>query len=150
LNELMLREHPRGAGPLVGVQVRYLIGSAHGWLGGLGFGASALQLKDRDRWNGWDGEGRQKHLHRIVGLSRFLILPMVACHNLASRVLAMALRQFPRGMANTHQVCVMDREEDFFELFPDSRHRRVDMGKGQDYLHDPVIRVPGRPPAITP
>ena len=29
-NELMLREHPRGAGPLVGAQVRYLIGSAHG------------------------------------------------------------------------------------------------------------------------
>jgi hypothetical protein len=94
-NELMLREHPRGAGPLVGVQVRYLIGSAHGWLGGLGFGASALQLKDRDRWIGWDGEGRQKHLHRIVGLSRFLIRPMVACHNLASRVLGMALRRLP-------------------------------------------------------
>ena len=94
-NELMEREHPRGAGPLVGVQVRYLIGSAHGWLGGLGFGASALQLKDRDRWIGWDGEGRQKHLHRIVGLSRFLIRPMVACHNLAWRVLGMALRQLP-------------------------------------------------------
>jgi hypothetical protein len=95
-NELMVREHPRGAGPLVGVQVRYLIGSAHGWLGGLGFGASALQLQDRDRWIGWDEEGRQKHLHRIVGLSRFLIRPMVACHNLASRVLAMALRQCNR------------------------------------------------------
>jgi hypothetical protein len=94
-NELMEREHPRGAGPLVGVQVRYLIGSAHGWLGGLGFGASALQLKDRDRWIGWDSEGRQKQLHRIVGLSRFLIRPMVACHNLASRVLGMALRQLP-------------------------------------------------------
>mgnify|MGYP000116731119 CR=1 FL=1 len=94
-NELMAREHPRGAPALVGVQVRYLIGSAHGWLGGLGFGASALQLKDRDRWIGWDGEGRQGHLHRIVGLSRFLIRPMVVCHNLASRVLAMALRQLP-------------------------------------------------------
>ena len=94
-NELMLGEHPRGAGPLVGVQVRYLIGSAHGWLGGLGFGASALQLKDRDRWIGWDAEGRQKHLHRIVGLARFLIRPMVACRNLASRVLGMALRELP-------------------------------------------------------
>jgi hypothetical protein len=29
-NELMIREHPRGAGPLVGAQIRYLIGSAHG------------------------------------------------------------------------------------------------------------------------
>jgi hypothetical protein len=94
-NELMAREHPRGAPALIGVQMRYLIGSAHGWLGGLGFGASALQLKDRDRWIGWDSEGRQKHLHRIVGLSRFLIRPTVTCHNLASRVLAMALRRLP-------------------------------------------------------
>ena len=49
-NELMGREHPRGAGPLVGRQLRYLIGSAHGWLGGLGVGAAALQLAPRDRW----------------------------------------------------------------------------------------------------
>jgi hypothetical protein len=48
-NELMIREHPQGAGPLVGRQVRYLVGSAHGWLGGLGFAAPALQLADRDR-----------------------------------------------------------------------------------------------------
>ena len=40
-------------------------------------------------------KGRQKHLHRIVGLSRFLIRPMVACPNLASRALGMALRQLP-------------------------------------------------------
>ena len=33
-NELMLCEHPQGAGPLVGAQIRYLIGSEHGWLGG--------------------------------------------------------------------------------------------------------------------
>ena len=35
-NELMIREHRQGAGPLVGRQVRYLVGSAHGWLGGSG------------------------------------------------------------------------------------------------------------------
>ncbi len=32
-NELMLCEHPQGGGPLVGAQMRYLIGSEHGWLG---------------------------------------------------------------------------------------------------------------------
>ena len=31
-NEMMIREHPRGHGPLVGRQVRYLIESEHGWL----------------------------------------------------------------------------------------------------------------------
>ncbi len=58
----MLREHPQGAGPLVGAQMRYLIGSAHGWLGGLGFAAAALQLADRDRWIGWDVATRREHL----------------------------------------------------------------------------------------
>ena len=92
----MCREHPRGAGPLVGRQLRYLIGSEHGWLGGLGVGAAALQLADRDRWIGWDVAQRHLHLHRVVGLSRFLIRPSVHCHNLASRVLSWGLARLPR------------------------------------------------------
>jgi hypothetical protein len=92
-NELMIREHPQGAGPLVGRQVRYLIGSAHGWLGGFGFAAPALQLGDRDRWIGWDSEQRRAHLHGVVCLSRFLIRPQVECRNLASRLLSMSLKQ---------------------------------------------------------
>ena len=91
-NEMMLCEHPQGAGPLVGAQMRYLIGSEHGWLGGFGFGAAALQLRDRDQWIGWDAATRLQHLHRVVGMSRFLIRQSVRCHNLASRVLGMALR----------------------------------------------------------
>src|SRR3990172_1936967 len=92
-NEMMLCEHPQGAGPLVGAQMRYLIGSEHGWLGGLGFGAAAIQLADRDRWIGWDVQTRRAQLHRIVGMSRFLIRPSVRCQNLASRVLGMVLRR---------------------------------------------------------
>jgi hypothetical protein len=92
-NELMIREHPQGAGPLVGRQVRYLIGSAHGWLGGFGFAAPALQLADRDGWIGWDGEQRRAHLHGVVCLSRFLIRPRVECRNLASRLLSMSLQR---------------------------------------------------------
>jgi hypothetical protein len=97
--ELMVREHPRGAGPLVGRQLRYLIGSAHGWLGGLGFGAAALQLAPRDRWIGWSVPQRRAHLHRVVGLGRFLIRPSVHCHNLASRVLRLALAALPQDFA---------------------------------------------------
>src|SRR3972149_5259506 len=92
-NEMMLCEHPQGAGPLVGAQMRYLISSEHGWLGGLGFGAAAIQLADRDRWIGWDVAKRREHLHRVVGMSRFLIRASVRCHNLASRVLGMVLRR---------------------------------------------------------
>lgn len=92
-NEMMIREHPRGAGPLVGRQLRYLVGSEHGWLGAMGFGAPALHLKDRDRWIGWDYEMRRAQLHRIIGLSRFLIRPEVRCQNLASRLLGLAMRK---------------------------------------------------------
>jgi hypothetical protein len=92
-SELMLCEHPQGAGPLVGAQMRYLIGSEHGWLGGLGFGAAAIQLADRDQWIGWDVATRRQRLHRIVGMSRFLIRASVRCHNLASCVMGMVLRR---------------------------------------------------------
>ena len=92
-NELMLCEHPQGAGPLVGAQMRYLIGSEHGWLGGLGFGAAAIQLAAREQWIGWDVKARRAHLHRIVGMSRFLLRAAVRCHNLASCVLGMVRRR---------------------------------------------------------
>jgi hypothetical protein len=91
-NELMIREHPLGAGPLVGRQLRYLIGSDHGWLGAIGFAAAALHLRDRDRWIGWDTEVRGAHLDKVVGLARFLIRPSVQCANLASHVLGLCLK----------------------------------------------------------
>jgi len=90
-NQLMTDEHPQGPGPLVGRQLRYLIQSKYGCLGGLGFAAAALQLAARDAWIGWDREQRKAHLDGIVGLSRFLIRPRVECQNLASKVLSRAL-----------------------------------------------------------
>ncbi|MDZ7761908.1 MAG: IS4 family transposase [Desulfovermiculus sp.] len=94
-NEMMLCEHYLGAGPFVGRQLRYLIDSEHGLLGGLGFAASALHVADRDAWIGWDREHRQQYLHYVVGLSRFLIRPCIRCKNLASKVLGMAAQVMP-------------------------------------------------------
>ena len=90
-NELMLTEHYLEAATLVGRQMRYLIRSEHGWLGGIGFAAPALQLSARDQWIGWNKEERQSKLHTIVGMSRFLIRPKVNCKNLASKVLGMSM-----------------------------------------------------------
>ncbi len=91
-NELMIEEHPLGSGSFVGRQLRYLINSSHGYLGGIGFAAAALQLSDRDNWIGWNKEQRQNHLHNVVGMSRFLIREGVKCHNLASKTLSMSIR----------------------------------------------------------
>ncbi len=101
-NELMIEEHPLGDGPLVGRQLRYLISSEHGWLGGFGFAAPALQLSDRDNWIGWDKEQRQTHLHFVVGMSRFLIRPSVHCKNLASKVLSMSMTSFAADFENRY------------------------------------------------
>lgn len=92
-NELMLREHPLKQCRLVGRQLRYLIGSDHGWLGGLGFGSAALHLEGRDEWIGWNVEQRREHLQRVLSMTRFLIRPAVRCPNLASHVLGLCARQ---------------------------------------------------------
>jgi len=90
-NELMINEHPEGSRPLVGRQLRYLISSRHGWLGGLGFASAALQLEDRDKWIGWKFEHRQQYLHYVINMNRFLIRQSVHCQNLASKILSMSL-----------------------------------------------------------
>ena len=94
-NTLMAGEHPRGMTTFAGCQVRYLVGSAHGWLGAAGFAAAALRAAARDRWIGWDDAGCRDHLQRVVCLSRFLIRPSVRCPHLASHVLGRILRRLP-------------------------------------------------------
>ncbi len=87
-NEIMAREHPRGAVSHAGPQLRYLLVSEHGVLGGLGFSAPAFRLAARDRWIGWDEDKRARCLnHAVICLSRFLIRPMTECRNLAIRAL---------------------------------------------------------------
>jgi len=94
-NELMIQDHPQGARPLVGRQIRYLVESEHGWLGGFGFSSAALHLEDRDKWIGWDWKMRQANLHHIVNMSRFLVRSSVSCKNLASKLLGMVVQKFP-------------------------------------------------------
>jgi len=85
-NDLMIQQHPCGDAPLVGAQLRYLIGSEHGWLGALGFGPAAFVLGARDAWIGWSTRARLQHLPEVVGLSRLLIRQEVRCTNLVSKV----------------------------------------------------------------
>ena len=90
-NTLLHFEHPQGTTTFAGCQVRYLVVSAHGVLGAVGFSAAALQLRAREAWMGWSAGQRLAHLHRVLCLSRFLIRPGVRCRNLASQVLGQVL-----------------------------------------------------------
>lgn len=75
---MMQAHHPLGDGPLCGAQLRYLINSEQGILGGLSFSAAAWRLGVRDEWIGWSEGTRAARLSMIVGNSRLLILPEVA------------------------------------------------------------------------
>ncbi len=52
-NTLMAQEHPQGTKQFAGAQIRYLFRSDHGYLGAIGFAASALYLRPRERWMAW-------------------------------------------------------------------------------------------------
>jgi hypothetical protein len=101
-NELMLTEHPLHDSRMVGRQMRYLIGSAHGWLGAIGFGSCALRLQDRDEWIGWDDTCRKAHQDRVISMTRFLIRPSVHCQNLASRALGLCAQQVATDFARRY------------------------------------------------
>lgn len=92
---MLQAHHPLGAGPLCGAQLRYLVSSPAGILGGLSFSAAAWRLAPRDAWIGWDETTRQTRLANVVANSRFLILPTIKVPNLASHVLSLAVTRLP-------------------------------------------------------
>ena len=93
LARMLADDHPLGASQHAGRQLRYLLCSDHGLLGGFVFASPAPRLSARDDWIGWDAAGRSAGLDRVVGMSRFLIRRGVCCRNLASKALALCLRR---------------------------------------------------------
>jgi hypothetical protein len=94
-NEFIHRYHYLGYKPLTGAQKRYLVFAGKQLLALLGFGASAWQIADRDRFIGWTREQRKRNLQLVVNNARYLILPWVKCHNLASHILSLAAKRLP-------------------------------------------------------
>jgi hypothetical protein len=94
-NEYIERYHYLGYKPLPGAQLRYFAYAGQRLVGVLGFGAAAWKTGPRDIWIGWSREQRQRNLWGIVNNARFLILPWIRVHCLASKLLSMASRVLP-------------------------------------------------------
>jgi hypothetical protein len=92
-NEYLERYHYLGYQPLPGDQLRYFVRAGGRILALLCFAAAAWKTQPRDRFIGWTAQQRQQRLHLVTNNARFLILPWVRCHNLASCILAMAARR---------------------------------------------------------
>ena len=104
LARLLHDEHPQGAAQHSGRQLRYVITSDHGVLGGFVFASPALTLKPRDRWIGWNTEQRRLQLSRVLGMSRFLIRPHIACQHLASKAIGHCLRRVPTDFVARYKI----------------------------------------------
>jgi hypothetical protein len=94
-NEYIERYHYLGYKPLPGAQLRYFAYAGQRVVGMLGFGAAAWKTGPRDTWIGWSRAQRHCNLWGIVNNARFLILPWIRVHCLASKLLSMASRVLP-------------------------------------------------------
>lgn len=96
--ELIGRYHYLGYRTAYGASLRYLIETSSPeprTLGCLQFSSPAWRMQARDLWIGWDDGHRRQNLPRLINNSRFLILPWVHIPNLASHVLALAMKAAP-------------------------------------------------------
>jgi len=144
-NELILSEHPLHDCRLVGRQLRYLIGSEHGWLGAIGFGSCALRLGQRDEWMEWDEAIRKEFQERLINLTRFLIRPQVRCENLASRVLKLCLERVGADFERSYGF-----EPWLVETFVDSEHYTGTCFRAANWRCLGVSRGRGRSAATKP
>jgi hypothetical protein len=96
--EYIDRYHYLGYKLPFGAQLRYFIETGEeqkSILGCLQFSSPAWKMAPRDRWIQWNDEQRKCNLQKIINNSRFLLLPWVKVKNLASSVLALAVRVVP-------------------------------------------------------
>ena len=134
---MMQAHHPLGAGPLCGAQLRYLVACQAGVLGGLSFSAAAWRLAARDAWIGWDDVARRKGLSKVLANSRFLILPSVQVPNLASHVLALALKRLSADWQTRYGITPA-----LVETFVDSTRYRGTCYQAANWIH--LGRTQGR------
>lgn len=97
--ELIGRYHYLGYAVPFGAHIQYLISvskPAPTVVGCLQCSSAAWRMRARDQWIGWDEATRARQLQRVVSNSRFLLVPWVQIHNLASATLGLALRHLAR------------------------------------------------------
>ena len=92
----MATHHPqRWTRPPGAQRCYWIVSSRHGRLGGIAFCAASWHQKARDEFVGWSADARVANLQRMVNNNRFLLLPGVRVHGLASHVLDLAATRLP-------------------------------------------------------
>ena len=90
--QTLAEHHYLGGSRMVGEALWYVATAGDEWLALLAWAAAALKCRPRDTWIGWTPPLQWRRLRFVVNNVRFCLLPP-ARPNLASRVLALALRR---------------------------------------------------------
>ncbi|WP_155309085.1 IS701 family transposase [Desulfosarcina ovata] len=124
------QHHYLGYRRLLGHRLKYLAFLKDRPVAGLSWSAPALKLSARDRFIGWSPEQRKQHLHQLAANSRFLILPWVQLHNLASHVLALNIARLPADWLRhfSHRLLLL-------ETFVDNRYFAGTCYKAANWQH---------------
>lgn len=80
----------------VGEYLKYIAFTGSMPVGCLGWSSAVRHIKSRDRFIGWSAEQRKKNLHLTAYNTRFLILPWVKVHCIASYLLGLNIRGISR------------------------------------------------------
>jgi hypothetical protein len=102
--ELMERYHYLGCRVPFGASLRYWVRHRDRDLACLLWTSPAWKMRARDAWIGWDDTQRRRNLLGVVNNGRFLILPWVRVHGLASKILALSARHLPQDW-EAHYGC---------------------------------------------
>lgn len=122
--------HMLGDKHVFGSRLAYFIKSRETILGCLQFSASSWALSSRDEWIGWTVQDRKQRLHLIVNNSRFLILPWVNVKNLASKVLALAIKQIQEDWLRDYCYAPV-----LLETFVDTSHFAGTCYKASNWIY---------------
>jgi hypothetical protein len=100
--QLMREHHYLGFQGLVGESLRYVAVYKEQLVALLGWAAPALSCKPRDQWIGWPAALKWHRLPLVANNFRFLILPGMRVHNLASRILALNINRLSEDWHNAY------------------------------------------------
>ena len=122
--------HMLGDKQVFGSRLAYFIKSGETILGCLQFSASSWALSSRDEWIGWNVQDRKQRLHLIVNNSRYLVLPWVNIKNLASKVLALAIKQIQKDWLREYCYAPV-----LLETFVDTSHFKGTCYKASNWIY---------------
>ena len=114
------RHHYLGFNRTVGENIKYLVRDRSVQdIACLLFGSAAWKTAPRDSFIGWNRKTREENINFITNNTRFLILPQVRVHHLASHILGCIMRRIQQDWINkyAHPVHMVETfvERDLFK-----------------------------------